>query len=86
MAEAGIFHDARRTELINGDIIEMTSMGSRHAAAVSRANALFMRLFGEKLFWSRLPAPLNEFNEPEPDLALVKPRKDSYSWKSRIRR
>lgn len=80
MAEAGIFRDARRTELINGEIIEMTSMGARHAAAISRANALFNRLFGDKaLLRPQLPAALNEFNEPEPDIALVRPRKDSYS-------
>jgi Uma2 family endonuclease len=80
MAEAGIFRNARRTELINGEIIEMTSMGSRHAAAISRATTLLVRLFGDRtVLRPQLPAPLNEFNEPEPDIALVKPRKDSYS-------
>ena len=79
MAEAGSFRDARRTELINGEIIEMTSMGSRHAAAISRATTLLVRLFGDRtVLRPQLPAPLNEFNEPEPDIAF-KPRKDSYS-------
>jgi Uma2 family endonuclease len=58
----------------------MTSMGSRHAAAVSRATALFIRLLGDKaLLRPQLPSPLNEYNEPEPDIALVKPRRDSYA-------
>jgi Uma2 family endonuclease len=80
MAEAGILPERPRTELVNGEIIEMTSMGSRHAAVVSGVNELFVVLFkGKALLRPQLPLRLNEYNEPEPDIVLLKPRQDRYS-------
>jgi hypothetical protein len=36
MGEAGIFHDNERLELIDGEIVKMTPIGSRHAHCVNR--------------------------------------------------
>ena len=36
MAEAGIFGDGDRVELLAGEVVEMTPIGSRHAACVRR--------------------------------------------------
>ena len=80
MAEAGVLREPHRTELINGEIIEMTPMGSRQAAVVSRVNEVFISLFkGKALLRPQLPLRLNDFNEPEPDIVLLRPQKDSYS-------
>ena len=79
MAEAGILREGQRTELINGEIIEMSPMGSRHAAAVSRADDFLSPVFkGKALVRPQLPIRLDDFNEPEPDICLVKPRRDHY--------
>ena len=36
MAEVGILDKESRVELINGEIIDMTAIGSKHAATVAR--------------------------------------------------
>jgi hypothetical protein len=36
MAEAGLLGDARRVELIDGEIIDMASIGSPHAEVTNR--------------------------------------------------
>src|SRR5439155_6055412 len=38
MGEAGIFHEDDRVELLAGEIVEMTPIGSHHASCVSRLN------------------------------------------------
>jgi Uma2 family endonuclease len=80
MAEAGILSEDDRVELIEGEIIKMTPIGSRHAGCVSRLNALFNRLIGETAVVSiQNPLRLSNFSEPQPDIALLKPRDDFYS-------
>jgi Uma2 family endonuclease len=82
MSEVGILRADIRTELINGEIIEMSPMGSRHASAVSRLNEFLVPLLkGKAQLRPQLPLRLNDYNEPEPDLCFVKPRLDYYGRK-----
>jgi hypothetical protein len=48
MGEAGILHEDDRVELIEGDIVEMTSIGSRHAMCVIRLTRLLVRQAGDR--------------------------------------
>jgi Uma2 family endonuclease len=43
MADAGILRPDARVELIEGEIIDMAPIGSRHAAAVERLGAALRR-------------------------------------------
>ncbi|MFH1610025.1 MAG: Uma2 family endonuclease [Candidatus Bipolaricaulota bacterium] len=80
MREAGLFTEDDRVELIAGEIVEMTPISSRHAACVKRLNRLFPQKLGERALVSvQDPIRLGEHAEPQPDLALLKPRKDFYS-------
>jgi Uma2 family endonuclease len=82
MAEIGVLRDDDRTELINGEIIEMSAMGARHASAVSRINQLMVPLLkGKAQLRPQLPLRLNDYNEPMPDLCFVKARRDHYGSK-----
>lgn len=79
MGAAGIFHPDDRLELIGGEIIEMSPIGSSHAACVKFLSALLHRLFGETLIIStRDPIRLNDFSQPQPDVALLRWRGDFY--------
>lgn len=80
MAEAGILTEGDRVELIEGEIIEMSPIGSHHAACVNRLNSLFSSQIAQGAIVSiQNPIRLDEYNEPEPDVALLKRRDDFYS-------
>ena len=82
MGEAGVFGEADRVELIEGEIIEMSPIGSPHAARVKRLNRLLVRRLGTRaIVQVQDPVVLSRFSEPEPDLAVLKPRVDFYAAK-----
>jgi len=80
MARAGVLAEDDRVELIDGEIIQMSPIGSRHFAAVARLSKRFEQRFGDAaLVVAQSPVRLSEHNEPEPDLALLQPRPDFYA-------
>ncbi len=80
MAEAGILGEDDRVELIEGEIVEMAPIGRRHAGRVARLDRMFQRLTGdESVVWVQNPVRLGEHSEPQPDLALLRPRADFYA-------
>jgi Uma2 family endonuclease len=80
MAEAGILMPNDRVELIDGEIFDMVPIGSVHAGKTNRLNRLFARVASDGLALVTVQGPLrlDLYNEPEPDLMLLKPRKDDY--------
>jgi Uma2 family endonuclease len=80
MAEAGIFHPDERVELIEGEIVQMSPIGPRHAGCVINANRLFVTRLGERAVVSpQNPVVIQPRSEPQPDLLLLRPRAVSYS-------
>ena len=79
MAEAGILSEDDRVELIEGEIVEMAPIGSRHAACVNRLNRFFSSLEKKVIVSVQNPVRLGEDSEPQPDVALLKPRADFYA-------
>jgi Uma2 family endonuclease len=79
MGETGILTEDDRVELIEGEIIEMSPIGRRHAACVGRLTNLFGRLLAERaIVWVQNPIVLNDYSEPQPDVALLRRRDDFY--------
>jgi Uma2 family endonuclease len=79
MGEAGVFTKDARLELIEGEIIEMSPIGSRHAACVKFLSRFLNQTVGDiALISTQDPIRLNDFSEPEPDLALLRLRDDFY--------
>ena len=80
MAEVGLLSEDSRVELIEGEIVEMSPIGSMHAGTVKRSSALLNRKLADIAIVSvQNPIRINDFSEPQPDIALLKPRKDFYS-------
>lgn len=80
MAEAGIFTEDDRVELIEGEVLEMAAIGRRHAGCVNRLTRLFTQGAGSRAVVSvQNPIQLGELSEPEPDLTLARTREDFYS-------
>ena len=79
MAQAGILGEDDRVELIDGEIVEMSPIGRRHAGRVNRLTQLFVRRLGDAAVVSvQNPVRLDEHNEPQPDVMLLRPRADFY--------
>lgn len=80
MVDAGILSEDDRVELIEGEIIQMAAIGSRHAACVNRLNQLFVeQAAGVAVVTVQNPVRLSDLTEPQPDLALARARDDFYA-------
>jgi Uma2 family endonuclease len=80
MAEADILTEEDRVELVAGQIVAMSPIGSRHAACVKRLNLLMGKMVGDSmLIGIQDPIALDAYSAPEPDLVLLRPRADFYA-------
>jgi len=76
----GVLCEDERVELIEGELLAMSPFGSRHAGTVNRLNALlFDALRGRVLLSLHDPIQLPPTSEPQPDVALLRPRADFYT-------
>jgi len=79
MAEAGVLSPDDRTELIEGEIIDMPPIGPTHASAVVLLNKRLVRTVGDAVeVRVQLPVRLMPRSEPQPDFALVVAKPHSY--------
>jgi Uma2 family endonuclease len=80
MAEAGILGEDDRVELVAGEIVQMSPIGSRHAACVKRLNRLLSARLGEDvLIGIQDPVALAGDLEPQPDVSILRAREDDYA-------
>jgi Uma2 family endonuclease len=80
MGEAGILSEDDRVELIEGEIVQMAAIGTRHASSVKRLIAVFSDLDRKRaIIGAQDPIQLTERTEPQPDVVLLQPRADYYA-------
>lgn len=80
MAQAGIVVEDDRIELIDGDLIDMAPIGSRHAGAVKRlASLLHATARGTAVVSVQDPLQIDSYSQPQPDIALLRSRADFYA-------
>lgn len=79
LAELGILDEDDRVELLDGQIVEMTPIGPEHAGCVDALTRLLSRLVGDTgVVRVQNPLVLGTRWEPQPDIAVLKPRADGY--------
>jgi Uma2 family endonuclease len=79
MGEAGILTEDDRVELIEGELIAMSPIGSDHSGTVNTLNRLLVRLVGDRgVVAVQNPVQLDDLSEPQPDFSVLRPRPDDY--------
>src|SRR6266508_6582558 len=79
LAELGILDEDDRVELLDGQIVEMSPIGPRHAGCVKGLVRLLYRKLGDAvLLGVQDPINLGPRSEPEPDIAVLRPRANWY--------
>lgn len=80
MGETGVLKPDERVELINGEILKMCPIGSKHAAVVANLTTNLIRMFDrEVIVWNQNPIRVDQWNMPEPDLAVLRISDDRYT-------
>lgn len=79
MADAGILTEDDRVELIEGELVTMSPIGSDHTGMVNWLTRTLVLAVGDRAIVSvQNPVRLNSRSEPQPDFALLRPRPDDY--------
>ena len=83
MAEAGILGIDERVELIDGEIITMSPIGPEHAASVDVGTHFLIPVVRDRaIVRVRGHVRLDDYNQPEPDLILLKWRDNFYRYQA----
>ena len=81
MQDAGILHEDDRVELIGGELLDMAPIGSDHATTVDRlTKALVMACGDLAIVRVQSPVRLDDLNEPQPDVSILRVRPDGYRF------
>ena len=81
LAQAGVLTQCDRVELLDGEIVEMTPIGDRHASVVARMSDVFAARLGERcIVWGQNPVGFRVARSvPQPDVTLLRRRADFYA-------
>jgi Uma2 family endonuclease len=77
-AEKGVFGAGERLELIWGEVVQLSPQKSLHAWATDNLGQILRECFPKTSVRQQFPLHLGEFNEPEPDVAVVAGPASSY--------
>jgi len=81
--ETGVFKPEERIELWEGEFVEMSPIGKRHASLVDFLVEWLIELSQRRfIVRSQSPIVLNDFTEPQLDIAVLKRREDFYRTES----
>jgi Uma2 family endonuclease len=81
MEAVGILHEDDRVELLDGLIVEMNPIGSRHFRCVNRLNMLLVPVLAGRgaIVSVQNPVKLADYWMPQPDVVVLRERADDYA-------
>ena len=80
MIAANVWPEDERLELVEGELVHMSPINARHAAAVKRLTELLRDQLGKRaLAGVQDPIVLDDQSEPEPDISVLRRRADYYA-------
>jgi Uma2 family endonuclease len=79
MGDAGLFGEGARVELLDGEVMEMSPIGSRHSGVVNALTELLVYAVQRTATIAvQNPVVLDQRSEPQPDVAVLARRPDYY--------
>lgn len=72
------FQESGRYELLDGEIVAKMTQGRPHISACMQTFRVLMHVFGEEHVQSQASIALDERNEPEPDVAVLREPLSAY--------
>jgi len=81
MGEIGLLTEDDRVELIEGEILVMPPIGEDHFGHVNQFTDVFYAFRGRAVIHAQNPVRLGLKTEPQPDIVLLRFRKDFYRGK-----
>jgi Uma2 family endonuclease len=79
MGEIGVLADEVRVELVDGQIVDMTPIGTAHAWIVDDLTRRFVLAVGERaVVRPQNPVVTDNMTELQPDVALLRPPREVY--------
>ena len=80
MIKAGVFDGKDRVELIEGEFVKKMTQGDLHIGCINRLTYLLVPiLLNRAIVTIQNAVQINSFSAPEPDVAVLRFRKDFYS-------
>ena len=80
LGQSGILPENDRVELIEGEVIDMSPIGCRHAGIVTKLAYLIRNQTGSSaVVASQNPVHLSDLSEPQPDISVLRARSDFYA-------
>jgi Uma2 family endonuclease len=80
MAEAGVVASDVRLELLDGEVVEMSPIGSLHAACVKRLHLLLTEAIGRRaVIGVQDPTVVGSHSEAQPDISVLRWKDDFYA-------
>lgn len=78
LVEVGILDEDSRVELLEGEIIAKMPQDRRHVIACMRGQEALLGVFGAGRVQTQGPIATDDYNEPEPDIVVLRGRMEDY--------